>query len=584
MYKITVALRYLTRNWLSLIGVAAVGIGVTALISVLSVMKGFDQEFRARLRATLSDLVIESWTDDTFGDYEDLMRKIERLPHVEACAPQFEGLGLVRVGEQWRYAQFHGIDLDRELRTTDFADYWRAWRGEQARKDLSRLVAQYADLRKAPAERVAECVRRLRRDDFDLLSAQAQDAVAEWARASGEDLSAAFRQAERAVPDWGTVADPREAPAFAGRELLVLGRDRKGRVLSLDVGDMVPLVSATDIFEGRVIKRCRIVGQFKSGLYEYDLRNIYLPLEAVQEFMAKEGRVTSINVRLDSFDNAGLVRAQLLGILTPEEIREGLRLVRPFLERTAPQRLAAIEADVERLTQQAAAWFAEGNPDVVVLSLAVEEDLLQAMGRAIRNLNPSGVGQERIAALMAFHQRAVERENLKIGRRFRISTWEDKRRTFLRAVWLERRIMAFILSFIILIAGFLILAILHTSVLHKTRDIGILKAVGGTVGGIMAIFLLNGLFIGLIGCALGTAGGLLITDNINRIEDLLQRLLGFRLFPPDIYYLDGIPVDQDPFWSAVVIALSALVVSLLASAYPAWKASRMDPVEALRYE
>ncbi len=127
-----------------------------------------------------------------------------------------------------------------------------------------------------------------------------------------------------------------------------------------------------------------------------------------------------------------------------------------------------------------------------------------------------------------------------------MSTWEDKRLTFLRAVALERQVMAFILFFVGLIAGFLILSLLHTTVISKTRDIGTLKSIGGSVHGIMSIFLLNGLLMGLIGSALGTAGGFLITRNINAIEAFLERIVGFSLFPSDIYYLDRIPVDQHP--------------------------------------
>ena len=100
----------------------------------------------------------------------------------------------------------------------------------------------------------------------------------------------------------------------------------------------------------------------------------------------------------------------------------------------------------------------------------------------------------------------------------------------------------------------------------------------------MSIFLLNGLLMGVLGSALGAAGGMLITGNINAIEAFLHRLFGFSLFPADIYYLDRIPVDKHPWPSVLVICAMAIAVSFAASSYPAWKAARMDPVEALRYE
>ena len=144
--------------------------------------------------------------------------------------------------------------------------------------------------------------------------------------------------------------------------------------------------------------------------------------------------------------------------------------------------------------------------------------------------------------------------------------------------------MSIILFFVMVIAGFLVLSILHTTVVAKTRDIGILKAIGGSVGGIMSIFLINGLLIGVIGSAIGTGAGLLITRNINAIENFLNRTLHFQVFPSDIYYLDKLPVDQDPFWSTLTISVVAILISFAASAFPAWQASRMDPVEALRHE
>lgn len=589
MYKLLVAVRYLRRNWLNLVAVAAVAIGVMVLICVLSVMKGFDEEFRARIRATLSDLIVESWSDKSFAGYAELTDKIRRLPHVQACAPHYEGLALLRLdtpsARQARYGQFHGIDLSAEIATTDFASYWRAWRGRTARDQLAALLdGPHANAVSGLPPDALKLLNMLRREDFELLSEPHRRTLRAAAKQSNFDLAAAFQAAEVALPEWGDVADPdRESPAFAGGELLVVARDIDGNLVRLGIGDQVVLFTPTDMFDGRAIRRCRVKGQFHSGLYDYDLRNIYLPLSDVQRFMDKPGEVTSINIRLDSFANAPQVRAALVGIMTPEELREGLDILRPLISGAATSEFRALEKRVSELRRRVPLLFAEGNPYAMSLTIQAEREIVELMSRILR----AGQGPalpSRSEQLLAFQTRLLERERQSIGRDFRISTWEDKRRTFLRAVWLERRIMGFILFFVILIAGFLILSILHTTVVAKTRDIGILKSIGGSVRGIMAIFLLNGLLIGMLGAGLGTLGGMLITRNINEIEALLARLTGFSLFPADIYYLDKVPIDKDPFWSTLAIAATAVTVSFLASAYPAWKASRMDPVEALRYE
>jgi len=180
-------------------------------------------------------------------------------------------------------------------------------------------------------------------------------------------------------------------------------------------------------------------------------------------------------------------------------------------------------------------------------------------------------------------RRAIRKALDEPGRTFLVQTWEEKRFIILRAVAVEKGIQAVILFFIIIVAGFMVLAILHMIVVEKTKDIGILKALGGTSGGIMSIFLLNGLAVGIIGSVVGSVCGVVFTYNLNRLEDLIYNSTGWRVFPPDVYYLDKIPWDLQPM-SIVVCALSAIGVSFLASIYPAWRAARLDPIETLRYE
>lgn len=588
MYKLLIAFRYLRRNWLNLVGTLAVALAVMAPICVLSVMKGFDQEFRSRIRATLSDLIVERRTDDPFGGYEGMIARIAKIPHVVACAPQYEGLGLLRMrlnsqsGWQSMYVQFHGVDLAAENQATDFAEFWRMWRGRQARLELAALAAQASGLGGEPKQKVAGLLSSMRHEDFSLLDSADRDAARSWAEHNQVDLEAALRAGDAAAPDWGPADDPKYSPAFPGEELVVLGKYPDGREASLDVGEEVTLIAASDVFE-RTFRRCRIVGKFRSGMSEYDLRNIYLPLADVQQFMEQPDKATSINIRLDSFDHAPEVRAALMGILTPEEMAEGLDLVRPLLRKQNPAALNSLDEQFRRLRLDLPKWFAERNPQAVESSQDMGDELERVIADVLHSsANP--LPQATLGQMVDYQKKVIARANGAIGEDFRVSTWEDKRLTFLRAVALEREVMGFILFFVGLIAGFLILSLLHTTVISKTRDIGTLKSIGGSVHGIMSIFLLNGLLMGLIGSALGTAGGFLITRNINAIEGFLERIVGFSLFPADIYYLDRIPVDQHPWANILVICVLAVAVSLAASILPAWKAARMDAVEALRYE
>ena len=170
-----------------------------------------------------------------------------------------------------------------------------------------------------------------------------------------------------------------------------------------------------------------------------------------------------------------------------------------------------------------------------------------------------------------------------LGLGFYVQTWEEARETFLKAVALERRVMAFILFFIIIVAGFNILAILTMIVYEKSKDIGILKALGATPNGIMSIFLLNGLFIGLFGAATGTGLGLAFISRINWIERVVYKYSGWRPFPPEVYYFNEIPTAVD-IKSIIIIVSFSIACGVLFSIYPASKAARLNPIETLRYE
>ncbi len=169
------------------------------------------------------------------------------------------------------------------------------------------------------------------------------------------------------------------------------------------------------------------------------------------------------------------------------------------------------------------------------------------------------------------------------AQRYKVDTWEDRQQNFLKAVETEKRMMAIILCFIVIVAAGSILAIQTMMVVEKTRDIGILKALGGTTRGIQSIFLLNGLLIGILGAVLGLVLGLVVTDNINPIHDFIGTVTGYRVFSPEIYVFDRIPTNVEPF-AISLFTIGTVMVSIAASLYPAFRASRLHAVEALRYE
>jgi lipoprotein-releasing system permease protein len=166
---------------------------------------------------------------------------------------------------------------------------------------------------------------------------------------------------------------------------------------------------------------------------------------------------------------------------------------------------------------------------------------------------------------------------------FNVYTWRDKQGALLAAVQMETAILNILLFMIIAVAGFGILAIFFMIVVEKTRDIGVLKSLGASAGGVMGIFLAYGLSLGLVGSGAGMIGGLLFVRYINPIADGLGRLTGRPVFNPEIYYFYKIPTLVSPLTVASIVA-GALGIAVLASVLPALRAASMHPVEALRYE
>lgn len=167
--------------------------------------------------------------------------------------------------------------------------------------------------------------------------------------------------------------------------------------------------------------------------------------------------------------------------------------------------------------------------------------------------------------------------------RYTVRTWEQKQGPLLAAVDVESSILNILLFLIITVAGFGILAIFFMIVVEKTRDIGILKALGASSSGVMSIFLSYGLSLGIVGSGVGVMAGLLFVYYINQIEAFITFVTGRKVFDETIYYFKEIPTHIEPF-TIFCVALGAITIAVLASVLPARRAARLQPVRALRYE
>ena len=164
-----------------------------------------------------------------------------------------------------------------------------------------------------------------------------------------------------------------------------------------------------------------------------------------------------------------------------------------------------------------------------------------------------------------------------------VTDWRQRNATFYTTLQVERNVMFIILTLIVLVAALNIISGLIMLVKDKGRDIGILRTMGATRGAVMRVFFITGASIGVVGTLAGLLIGVLVCANIESIRQFLSWLTSTHLFDPSIYFLSRMPAEMD-FGEVASVAGMALTLSILATLYPSWRAARLDPVEALRYE
>ena len=219
--------------------------------------------------------------------------------------------------------------------------------------------------------------------------------------------------------------------------------------------------------------------------------------------------------------------------------------------------------------------MSEYDQTFVFMPLA-EAQLYFNMGASVNGLEVMVQDPDRVNNLFEPLQRAA-------GPYARIITWQDMNSSLFSALEVERNVMFLILTLIILVAALNIVSGLIMLVKDKSPDIAILRTMGAARGAVMRVFLIAGASIGVFGTLAGFIIGVVFCLNIESIRQALSALTGTQLFNPEIYFLSRMPAEMDP-GEVIAVVLMALALSFLATLYPSWRAARLDPVEALRYE
>jgi lipoprotein-releasing system permease protein len=325
------------------------------------------------------------------------------------------------------------------------------------------------------------------------------------------------------------------------------------------------VVSATPIVEGQVLltSRNQSSGGLVRGITQDDLR-----------------RLPSIanNIRdgsLDDFQGGdsiaiGLALAEKFGL----EIGSKITLLSPEGAVTAFGTVPRVKAyKVVAIFQ---AGLNEYDSTYTFLPLSAAQVFFQKPGAATQ-IEVMVADPENVRTINQAIQGALK------GQGLRVFDWTQSNDSFFAAVQVEQNVMFLILTLIIVVAAFNVISSLIMMVKDKTRDIAVLRTLGAGRFAIMRIFLMCGASVGVTGTLVGTLLGVVFCLNIERIRVALQTLTGTTLFDPTVYYLEHLPAKLDAATVAQVVIM-ALVLSLLATLYPSWRAAKTDPIEALRNE
>ncbi|MCC6360263.1 MAG: ABC transporter permease [Phycisphaerales bacterium] len=554
MYKLFLTIRYLRKARIAYLAIGAVTLCVAMVLTVLSVMGGWLDQVKRSARGMLGDVVIENYSQAGFPLYEEFIAEVSKWPEVVRATPVVYSYGIVRFPD-WNgrneTVRIVGIRLNEVFEVNAFKRslyYEKFFPGTTTLKEQQKPLAGLDPNREPTPTKNgdgllppialpepydsayrATCAEHLKRTGKPLVD---PDSVP-------DSLNELF--AENGVPIlpgiWDAAhGDTREdrGPELAGPTLpgMILGRDlvatreSDGRYRRfIAKGELVDLtmweVSASGFVDVRPLKkRFLAVDDSRTGIYDIDSKHVYVDFDMLQAFTGMGGDAE---------------RVDLDGNPTGQKV---------------PKRCSQIQMKL-----------ADG-VDGAALCVRLKKEY------------------DRLANANADRLSFTERKQIDA---IRVKTWQESQAQVIGPVEKERMLVTILFGIISLVAVVLILCILYMIVLQKTRDIGIIKAIGGSSGGVASVWVLYGAAVGLVGAVLGTIIGVSFVWNINEVQDWLIWQFGFRVWDMSVYAFDSIPREVNPV-EATVVAVSAVLASTVGSLAAAWRAGRMEPVEAIRHE
>lgn len=549
MYKLLLCWRYLRTRWIALASIVSVMLGVATLVVVNSVMDGFTSLMQERMHGILSDIVVETRSTAGLAQPEWYSERIrERLGDSVSgitTVVTLPAMMTFSVNGQSHTQQINliGIDEKTYASVSDFSKYLLHpenqkrldFRLRESGYDPSRESLQPAgwehrrpneQLKKEFAKRQQEFRSELERYDELKRKIQEQELLA----ANGsQDASELVEVTEK---EEAVVYDPLALNTQSQSALEAL---RDSKPISAPTGGGRAFDAETEQHIGIVL-----------GIGLGCVRGRDLDNNVRDHFYLRPGDDVSV-----AFPNAG----------TPPKAIDKTFTIVDFYESKMSEYDGTFAFVPLRSLQESRGMIdpqtGQGAVTSIQIKLKPGVDLAVARDRLRSEFPP---------------------ESLVI-----VNSWKDTQGPLLAAVALETTILNILLFMIIAVAGFGILATFFMIVVEKTRDIGVLKALGSPGSGIATIFLGYGVLLGTVGAGVGIVCGLLFVWKINEIARVIEFITGREVFDPTIYYFDRIPTIIHPSM-LVWVSVGSILIAVMASVLPAVRAARMHPVEALRYE
>ena len=548
MYKLLLCWRYLRTRWIALASIVSVTLGVATMIVVNAVMAGFSHEMQTRIHGILSDLVFESHSLSGFQDPQWHMNEIKRAggADIVGMTPTVAVPAMLnfQVRGQWitRQIMLIGIDEATHAQVSDFGRYlqhpanrsqlsfglrdggYDTIDSQSDSKAVTRPALEGAGWthRRMRVER--ERVWREKLEADRRAGGPADPAEGGPTRSVDQQVDAVLAATTAAAPAAGAVGEPPAADQAAGpgRPADPFRQARPEEGVRMD--------PATEQFTGIV-----------PGIGLASFRDT----AGIDRFLVLPGDDVKI-----TFPTAGTPPKAVSDTFTVVDFYESK--MSEYDSNFVFVPIAALQRMRGMIDPQS------GLASVNSIQIKLREGAdLDGVRDRLRKVFPADL--------------------------YAVATWRDKQGPLLAAVDMEMSVLNILLFLIIAVAGFGILAIFFMIVVEKTRDIGILKSLGASAGGIGGIFLGYGLFLGMVGAGAGLALGLSIAWNINAIRAGVEWCTGERVFDPSIYYFYRIPSIVHPF-TVLWIIVGAIGIAVASSVLPALRAARLHPVEALRHD